>query len=101
MRTEPPSFVIPSRISSHAELATIACAPFSYGKAHEVRQRHQVQQEIRGSFARDDKKGRVVEGRGPLSRDRAIVGEAGTAPFLCEIKKVTASRDDKGKVNGS
>ncbi len=43
--------VIPTRISCHAALDTVACAPFSCGKAHEVRQRHQSQQEIRGSEA--------------------------------------------------
>jgi hypothetical protein len=45
------SFVIPTRISCHVALDKIACAPFSQGKAHEVRPRHQVPQEIRGSEA--------------------------------------------------
>ena len=44
-------FVIPTRISCHVALDAVACAPFSEGKAHEVRQRHQVPQEIRGSEA--------------------------------------------------
>jgi hypothetical protein len=46
-----PFLVIPTRISCHIALDTVACAPFSDGKAHEVRQRHQVPQEIRGSEA--------------------------------------------------
>jgi hypothetical protein len=53
---------------------------------------------------RDDKKERVSEKRGPLPKDRTVVGTVGTstaALFLCEIKKVTTPRDDKGKDNGS
>jgi hypothetical protein len=46
-----PFLVIRTRISCHIALDTVACAPFSDGKAHEVRQRHQVPQEIRGSEA--------------------------------------------------
>jgi hypothetical protein len=38
-----------TRISCHAALDKAACAPFCKGKAHELHQRHQVQQEIRGS----------------------------------------------------
>ena len=38
-----------TRISCHAALDRSACAPFCKGKAHEVHQRHRVQQEIRGS----------------------------------------------------
>src|SRR6202050_820154 len=38
-----------TRISCHAALDKAACAPFCNGKAHEVHQRHQVPQEIRGS----------------------------------------------------
>jgi hypothetical protein len=38
-----------TRISCHAALDGSACAPFRKGKAHEVHQRHQVPQEIRGS----------------------------------------------------
>jgi hypothetical protein len=38
-----------TRISCHAALDKAACAPFCKGKAHEVHQRHQVPQEIRGS----------------------------------------------------
>ncbi len=38
-----------TRISCHAAQDTAACAPFRQRKAHEVRQSHQVQQEIRGS----------------------------------------------------
>jgi len=38
-----------TRISCHAALDTSTCAPFRKGKAHEVHQRHQVLQEIRGS----------------------------------------------------
>jgi GNAT superfamily N-acetyltransferase len=38
-----------TRISCHASLEKAACAPFCKGKAHEVHQRHQVPQEIRGS----------------------------------------------------
>jgi hypothetical protein len=44
-------FVIPTRISCHAALDKAACAPFCKGKAHEVYQRHQFLQEIRGSEA--------------------------------------------------
>jgi hypothetical protein len=47
----PVPFVIPTRISCHALLDKAACAPFCQGKAHEVRQRHQLPQEIRGSVA--------------------------------------------------
>src|ERR1700721_2339294 len=47
----PVPFVIPTRISCHALLDKAACAPFCQGKAHEVRQRHQLPQEIRGSKA--------------------------------------------------
>src|SRR5882757_7103608 len=58
-------------------------------------------------------KGRVVEGRGPLSRERIVVKGLGDCwgggdrrpdrrqPCLCEIKKVTASRDDKERVDFS
>jgi hypothetical protein len=38
-----------TRISCHTALDRAAGAPFSKGKAHEVHQRHQVLQEIRGS----------------------------------------------------
>jgi hypothetical protein len=38
-----------TQISSHAALDKSACAPFCKGKAHEVHQRHQALQEIRGS----------------------------------------------------
>ena len=38
-----------TRISCHAAPDRAARAPFSKGKAHEVHQRHQVRQEIRGS----------------------------------------------------
>ena len=38
-----------TRISCHAAPDTVACAPFSKEEAHEVRQRHEVLQEIRGS----------------------------------------------------
>src|ERR1700733_14404150 len=38
-----------TRISCHASLDKAAYAPFCKGKAHEVHQRHQVPQEIRGS----------------------------------------------------
>ena len=38
-----------TRISCHDALDKSACAPFCKGKAHEVHQRHQVPQEIRGS----------------------------------------------------
>jgi hypothetical protein len=38
-----------TRISCHAALGKAACAPSCKGKAHEVHQRHQVRQEIRGS----------------------------------------------------
>ncbi len=44
-------FVIPTRISCHPALDKAACAPFCKGKAHEVYQRHQLLQEIRGSEA--------------------------------------------------
>ena len=37
-----------TRISCHTALDMAACAPFCKGKAHEVHQRHQGQQEIRG-----------------------------------------------------
>jgi hypothetical protein len=40
-----------TRMSCHAALDKTACAPFCKGKAHEVHQRHQVPQEIRGSVA--------------------------------------------------
>jgi hypothetical protein len=40
-----------TRIYCHAALDRSACAPFCKGKAHEVHQRHQGQQEIRGSGA--------------------------------------------------
>ena len=49
-------------------------------------------------FARDDKKERVVERRGPLPRARAVVGAVATSissPFCGKLKKVTTSRDDK------
>ena len=46
-----------TRISCHAGLDRSARAPFCKGKAHEVHQRHRVQQEIRGS---------VVEGSAVL-----------------------------------
>jgi hypothetical protein len=38
-----------TRISCHAALDKGPCAPFCKGKAHEVHQRQQVPQEIRGS----------------------------------------------------
>ena len=40
-----------TRISCHAAPDMAACAPFCKGKAHEVYQRHQGPQEIRGSVA--------------------------------------------------
>ena len=40
-----------TRISCHAALDKAACAPFRKGKVHEVHQRHEVTQEIRGSVA--------------------------------------------------
>jgi hypothetical protein len=40
-----------TRISCHATLDEAACAPFFQGKAHDVRQRHQLLQETRGSAA--------------------------------------------------
>jgi hypothetical protein len=46
-----PPFVIPTRISCHAALDEAAYAPFRKRKAHEVRQRHQPPEEIRGSGA--------------------------------------------------
>src|SRR6267154_5350214 len=49
--TEDKKSQTPTRIPCHAALDAVACAPFSQGKAHEVRQRHQSQQEIRGSEA--------------------------------------------------
>jgi hypothetical protein len=47
--------------------------------------------------ARDDKKERVVERRGPLPRASAVVGAVATSisSLLCgKSKKVTTSRDD-------
>jgi hypothetical protein len=38
-----------TRISCHAAMDMPACAPFCKGEAHEINQRHQVPQEIRGS----------------------------------------------------
>jgi hypothetical protein len=38
-----------TRISCHAAADEAACAPFFQGKAHDVCQRHQLPQEIRGS----------------------------------------------------
>src|ERR1700728_2584966 len=38
-----------TRISCHAAVDMAACAPFCKGKAHEMHQRHQLPQEIRGS----------------------------------------------------
>jgi hypothetical protein len=49
-------------------------------------------------FARDDKKERVVERRGPLPRARAVVGAVATSissPFCEKSKKVTTSPNDK------
>jgi len=46
-------------------------------------------------FARDDKKERVAERRGPLPRARAVVGAVATSissPFCANSKKVTSSR---------
>jgi hypothetical protein len=40
-----------TRISCNAALDATACAPFCKGKAHELHQRHQAPQEIRGSGA--------------------------------------------------
>jgi hypothetical protein len=39
-----------TRISCYAAMDKASCAPFCKGKAHEVHQRHQVPQEIRGSL---------------------------------------------------
>jgi len=44
-------------------------------------------------FARDDKKERVVKGRGLLPKEKAFVGPAGT-PFP------STTHDDKGKSGG-
>jgi hypothetical protein len=52
----------------------------------------------KSGYARDDKKERVSEKRGPLPKDRTVVGTVGTSTaafFLCEIKKVTTSQDDE------
>jgi hypothetical protein len=49
-------------------------------------------------FARDDKKERVVERRGPEPRASAVVGAGATSisgPSCGKSKKVTPSRDDK------
>jgi hypothetical protein len=51
------------------------------------------------------KRGGLLKGKGPLPRDRAVVGQRGRRsidnpsfqrqqPFLCESKKVTGSQDD-------
>jgi hypothetical protein len=48
-------------------------------------------------YARDDKKERVAERRGPLPRARAIVGTVATSissPFCAKSKKVTTPQDD-------
>jgi hypothetical protein len=53
-----------TRISCHAALETTACAAFSKEKPHEVRQRHQYQQEIRGSGAEGPAVPRTLRGHG-------------------------------------
>jgi hypothetical protein len=70
-----------TRISCHAALDRSACAPFCKGKAHEVHQRHQGQQEIRGS---------VVEGPAVNHPWPQIWNESATLPFV--IPPVPACR---------
>jgi hypothetical protein len=62
-----------TRISCHAALDKAACAPFCKGKAHEVRQRHQVPQEIRGS---------EVEGPAVPCIHKPIFAENAALPFV-------------------
>jgi hypothetical protein len=106
------SFVIPTRISCHTASDTAACAPFSQGKAHEVRQRHQFQQEIRGSEA--DLSRRAVEGsavprtyfRGSAARDfranfhRALFVPGVQRAMVCgsgsHYKEVVTAGSDRG-----
>jgi hypothetical protein len=48
-------------------------------------------------FARDDKKERAVERRGPLPRAIAVAGAVATpisSPLLRELTKVTGAQDD-------
>jgi hypothetical protein len=49
LKTEVSSRPEPTRISCHVALDRTTYAPFCNGKAHEVYQRHQAQQEIWGS----------------------------------------------------
>jgi hypothetical protein len=73
-----------TRISCHAALDKSACAPFYKGKAHEVRQRHQVPQEIRGS---------VVEGPAVALQGRSrtvhrgLVAGLGAQAFQAEERR--------------
>ena len=62
----------------------------------ERRTRERVQRSAAGNPGRDDKKERVSEKRGPLPKDRTVVGtvDVDSSLFLCEIKKVTTSQDD-------
>jgi hypothetical protein len=62
-----------TRISCHAALDKRARAPFCKGKAHEVHQRHQVPQEIRGSVVEGSAVQRTRHGNvfpRPWVRDR-------------------------------
>ncbi len=51
-----------TRISCHAALDKTSCAPFCKGKAHEVRQRHQAPQEMRGSGVEGSAVQRTIPG---------------------------------------
>src|SRR5258707_14528269 len=69
-------FVIPTRISCHVALDRVACAPFFEGKAHEVRQRHQVPQEIRGSEAEGSAVPRTTTGNADYDPQREFSSSA-------------------------
>src|SRR6202043_522306 len=81
-------------------LRLVALANFMRLSLRERRTRERVQRSAAGNPGRDDKKERAAGKRGPLPKDRTVVGTVGTstaALFLYEIKKVTTSRDDNGK----
>jgi hypothetical protein len=71
-----------SRISCHAAPEKAACAPFCKGKAHEVRQRHQPPQEIRGSVVEGPAVSPVLTQTLKPSLAADLCGTAEAVPFV-------------------
>src|ERR1700720_278794 len=80
-----------TRISCHAALDKTTCAPFCKGKAHEVHQRHQVSQEIRGGEVEGSAVPRTLPGN--VFRPVRSVAE-NPKPLLHVVVRRLAGDDD-------